>query len=343
MSIKQAILELATCQKKIKNADVLQVIKHRYSRQSVAKNLRILMEQGSLVKFGAGAGVFYTLPQNVVALDQELTRELKNENLQEDQVFTKFSHQLNWKQNLKPNVYSILSYAFSEMLNNAIEHSASKKIKLSYKANKQELQIIIRDLGVGVFAKVKKQRHLASELEAIQDIFKGKVTTDPIKHSGQGIFFTSKAVKIFSLESHWHRVRVDNTLPDIFVEKLSKNLRGTRVTLVIDKKSPDKLVDVFKAYQTDLDGYDFDKTKIWVKLFTQDTVYVSRSQARRILEGLDQYQHIILDFDQVRTVGQAFADEIFRVFAHQYPQVILEPVKMNDEVEFMVRRVTGSI
>ncbi len=37
-------------------------------------------------------------------------------------------------------------------------------------------------------------------------------------------------------------------------------------------------------------------------------------------------------------VGQAFADEIFRVFHHRYPRIKLETEHMNKSVQFMVER-----
>ena len=69
------------------------------------------------------------------------------------------------------------------------------------------------------------------------------------------------------------------------------------------------------------------------------TIYVSRSQARRVLTNLDKFKSIVLDFDQVPTIGQAFADEIFRVFATKHQEIQITPINMNEAVDFMVRRV----
>jgi len=69
------------------------------------------------------------------------------------------------------------------------------------------------------------------------------------------------------------------------------------------------------------------------------TVYISRSQARRILVGLEKFKKIILDFDRVPNAGQAFADEIFRVFQSRHPNISIEPINMSETVGFMVKRV----
>jgi hypothetical protein len=56
------------------------------------------------------------------------------------------------------------------------------------------------------------------------------------------------------------------------------------------------------------------------------------------VSGLSKFEMIILDFDKVPTVGQAFADEIFRVFRNKYPKIKVIPINMNESVEFMIKR-----
>jgi len=40
----------------------------------------------------------------------------------------------------------------------------------------------------------------------------------------------------------------------------------------------------------------------------------------------------------VPSVRQAFADEIFRVYANKNPDIVLLPVHMDEDVEMMVKR-----
>ena len=68
-------------------------------------------------------------------------------------------------------------------------------------------------------------------------------------------------------------------------------------------------------------------------------VFVSRSQARRVLSGLEKFRVVILDFDRVSMIGQAFADEIFRVFNIKYPNIDIRPENANSSVLFMIDRV----
>src|SRR5688572_19822491 len=70
----------------------------------------------------------------------------------------------------------------------------------------------------------------------------------------------------------------------------------------------------------------------------QETEYISRSQAKRILVGLEKFHLVVLDFRNVRTVGQAFVDEVFRVFGQDHPEVKFEHINANENVEFMILR-----
>jgi len=38
-------------------------------------------------------------------------------------------------------------------------------------------------------------------------------------------------------------------------------------------------------------------------------------------------------------VGQAFADEIFRVFQNRHPEIEIKPLNMVEPVEFMIKKV----
>ena len=66
-----------------------------------------------------------------------------------------------------------------------------------------------------------------------------------------------------------------------------------------------------------------------------DEQLISRSQAKRLIARFDRFKTVILDFSGVLEIGQAFADEIFRVYALAHPQVELSPVNMSEQVERM--------
>lgn len=97
-----------------------------------------------------------------------------------------------------------------------------------------------------------------------------------------------------------------------------------------------ELKDVFDAF-TDED-HSFSKSRILVKLFELGVDFVSRSEAKRLLRGLERFQEVEVDFEGVREVGQGFIDELLRVWPSQHPDTKIMPTNMNRAVEAMVRR-----
>jgi len=314
------------------------------SRQYLNRLINELIKEGRLVKVGETKGAYYVLSeyaeQHPEILPARYARTFGSTSLEEHVVLRRIEQEYPPLKKLPENIGSIFTYAFSEMLNNAIEHSQSKEISIEVTMQNKRLLFIVEDHGIGVFRNVMRQRNLASEFEAMQDLLKGKTTTMPRSHSGEGIFFTSKAGDKFALDSYGYQLTVDNRLPDVFMEKVKKIKRGTKVIFDLNISSPLHLNDIFKKYTDSGAGKDhgFDKTEIRIKLYTMAGIYISRSQARRVLEGLNKFKVIVFDFDKVSVVGQAFADEIFRVFHRKYPDIRLETENMNESVSFMVER-----
>lgn len=339
---KETILELA------KNKEPLfaqQVIKSFHvSRQYVNQLINSLIAENKLIKIGSTKKAFYVLPER--ARNYQETSPLhyrkvyKNSSLEEHKVLDEIQDKFPLLKKMPENIHNIFTYAFSEMLNNAIEHSHSTTIKIELTIINQILSFIINDSGIGVFRSVMHKKHLKSELDAIGELLKGKVTTMPKSHSGEGIFFTSRASDEFILNSYGHELIVNNQIPDTFIKSATKKKKGTQVIFKINLNSERHLSTVFREYANLIEenDYGFDKTEIQVKLYTMGGIHVSRSQARRILYGLEKFSIILFDYDKVPMIGQAFADEIYRVFHKQYPKIKIEESNMNDAVKFMVER-----
>lgn len=338
MDIKTKIKNFLKLRKRATSTEVAR--NFGFTRQYANQVLRAMIHAGEIVKFGSTRSAFYTLPEFLNEIGPfAVGRRLKNQSIKEHEVFDDLISAFPAFRATPENVQGIVHYAFSEMLNNAIEHSQSENIEVKFESKGGMIRFSVSDFGIGVFRNVMKKRHLKSELEAMQDLLKGKVTTDPKAHTGEGIFFTSKAADRFVLESFGYRMVVDNIIPDIFFSEEKDINRGTRVIFLIATTSMRHLNEIFKKYQSSPGNFAFDKTEIHVRLFTMGTVYVSRSQARRVVEGLEKFKKIILDFDRVPNVGQAFADEVFRVFKGRHPNISIVPINMNETVRFMVKRV----
>ncbi|HEX3731371.1 MAG TPA: DUF4325 domain-containing protein [Mycobacteriales bacterium] len=229
----------------------------------------------------------------------------------------------------------IMGYAFTEMLNNAIDHSGSQAVEITWWVSQDQWSFEIRDYGVGAYAKLRRGLHLASDFESIQELSKGKRTTDKQRHTGEGIFFTSKAVDLFRLTSSGVRWTVDNLRHDTALGLVPK-IEGTSVICQIDPQTDRSLVDVFQQFTHD---HAFVRTRPIVKLFEIGTTFVSRSEAKRLLDGLEaDFDTVEVDFAGVTDVGQGFVDELLRVWPRAHPTKTIVPSNMNEAVEFMVKR-----
>jgi len=342
MTNKEKIAELIGRQGKATSKEIIESI--GVSRQYVHLVISELVFEGKVFKIGSTRNAFYVskafLDEHPETAPVIFRKRYVNKSLEEHKIFLEIEDKLFPFKELPENVRSIFTFAFSEMVNNAIEHSNSKIISVEVVLRDNLLSFVVDDSGVGVFRNIMKKKNLKSEIEAIQDLLKGKTTTMPKSHSGEGIFFTSKAGDVFTLDSFGQVLAIDNLTNDIAVRHASLIKRGTRVIFKINTDSSRHLNDVFKKYTNLNDGsdYGFDKTEIRVKLFTSGGVHISRSQARRILVGLDKFKIIFLDYENVPLVGQAFVDEIYRVFQGRHPDIQLENENMSGGVKFMVER-----
>lgn len=314
------------------------------SRQYVSKLLSKLVDEKKLVKIGSTRSAFYTteeyIQQNPKIAPTSYSKIFINKNLEEHRIFNTLGQSFLPLSGLSENIKSIFEYAFSEMFNNAIEHSTSKKIRVFVTLNRDDLTFSIDDFGIGVFRNIMKKRGLKSEIEAIQDLLKGKTTTAPKLHSGEGIFFTSKVGDEFILDSYGYQFIANNLIKDIFIKKVKGQKQGTKVTFRINIHDAHHLNDIFKKYTNigEDSDYGFDKTEIRVHLYIIGGVHISRSQARRVLSGLEKFKIIVMDYDKVPTVGQAFTDEVYRVFKNKKPNIKIQDINMNESVRFMVER-----
>ena len=94
---------------------------------------------------------------------------------------------------------------------------------------------------------------------------------------------------------------------------------------------------MFREFSFDGKSTTLDTTVIPVELYQEGEVWISRSQAKKVLAGLDKFKKIVFDFKGIKMIGQGFADEIFRVFSIHHPEIELEAINMSESVKLMVR------
>lgn len=302
------------------------------TRTTIHRHLNHLLRQGLVLKSGTTRNVKYAEKNS---LNRHMTYKIK-QNMSEFHVLQHDFRDI-FRQ-FPENIDDVCVYGFTEILNNALEHSRGSEINVYTDYVDEKLLIRIQDNGVGVFKTIYDYFQLSDAREAIFQLTKGKTTTDPLNHTGEGIFFTSRAFDQFEIYANGLHYFRDNQENDWALETIETNKTGSTVCMSIKKESSVNLVELFKRYQ-DPDSLAFNRTEIIVALSRfGNEPFISRSQAKRVTIGLEKFQQITLDFSGVRLVGQGFVDELFRVFVASHPGIEIHYIHANSDVTFMIER-----
>lgn len=315
--------------------DVVRVAAKKFgvTRQAINKHIKVLVNQESISVWGTTKNRAYRLRADIY---KEFHFAI-DDRIQEDMV---------WREDILPlleglheNAITAWNYCFTEMFNNAIDHSNGSEITVILEKTAVATEIGILDDGEGIFKKIQREFGLLDERHAVLELSKGKVTTDPENHTGEGIFFSSRMMAWFAILSG-STFFSHNKEDDIdWILELQRR-QGTHVYMKMRNDAAITVQSVFDQYTNPAnEDYGFNKTHIQVGLVRYgDEMLVSRSQAKRLLARIDRFKVVILDFEGVPTIGQAFADEIFRVFAQKNSTLRVIPVNMTESVQKMVLR-----
>ena len=256
--------------------------------------------------------------------------------LEEDQVWATV---LPLLEGLPANNIDLWHYCVTEMVNNAIDHSESSWLMVVLRRRPSSTRVLVIDGGVGIFRKIKAAFNLEDETQAILELSKGKLTTDPDRHSGQGIFFTSRMLDEFSILSHGAYFSHQATRPADWIVHADDPASSTMVTMALDNNADRTLKEVFDQYSSG-DNYDFSKTVVPLRLarFGEEKL-ISRSQAKRALARVERFKAVVFDFAGIEMIGQAFADEIFRVWAKAHEDVECMVIDASPAVRKMIAAV----
>lgn len=311
------------------------------SRQAVNRHLKKLVDEHWLEASGTTRNKTYKLGQR---REHSFRFEITKDSSEHSIYLKEFAWVVD---GLKKNVDDIIFYGFTEMVNNAIDHSQGTECYISMKREPDFVFISIQDNGEGIFKRITRINGLVDERQALLELYKGKLTTDPTNHSGQGIFFTSRMFDSFLIVSgeitfsHHHEIEWD--FLDGYNSKAPKD--GTLIIMKISTNSERVDKEIFDQFTGDDDGnYAFNKTIIPVDMarFDKENL-VSRSQAKRLLVRIENFKYILFDFNNVESIGQAFADEIFRVYRLRHPDLIITYTNANELVTGMIKRAEADL
>lgn len=318
--------------------DLVKIVAQRaaVTRQTASSHIRKLEREGWIHSSGTTHKTYLPGEKRCRVISRPISTALDESQLWAEEFSA-------YTADFSANVRRILEHGFTEMVNNVRDHSGGTKLTCIYLASRQSVALTIIDNGEGIFRRIRRLCGLADERLALLELAKGKLTTDPKNHSGEGIFFTSRAFDHFviasgeltfshSPESDWLQEQ-----DDIVSEAAEKS--GTTVWMMLDKNTETELQHVFDRFAAP-EEYSFSKTIVPLRMARLGAEnLVSRSQAKRALSRVDRFKTVLFDFTAVDTVGQAFADEIFRVFANAHPEMQLIPIHFNAAVKRMLLHV----
>jgi anti-sigma regulatory factor (Ser/Thr protein kinase) len=302
------------------------------SRRSALARLRQLVAAQWLVREGQGRQTRWR-PGTL----RQVVHRYTLAGLQED---------LPWARDFAPyfelpgEVARMAQHAFTELLNNAIDHSGGTQVTVSMRQTALHLQLLVSDDGCGIFSRIESAFDIADPALAMLELSKGKLSSDPDRHSGRGLFFTSRLADMFDLHANATAFQCRGWDGSRWLPGHALPRQGSSVYLAIALDTPRTLDGVLRAHSLDGAGYGFERTVVPLQLLVgAGTGLASRAQARRVTARLQQFRRAELDFSGISDIGHGFADELFRVFRLQHPTLDVVPVGMAPRVAALVDSV----
>jgi anti-sigma regulatory factor (Ser/Thr protein kinase) len=249
---------------------------------------------------------------------------------------------LPWRRDFAPffelpaGVQRMAQHAFTELVNNAVDHSGGSRVTVSMRQTPLHLQLLVSDDGCGLFDRIAQSFAIDDPRLAMFELSKGKLTSQPERHSGHGLFFSSRLADVFDVHANraafqyrgwgapgWHATR-------------SAPHNGTSIYLAIALDTTRTLDAVLRASSNDGGGYGFERTRVPLRLIGEGRALASRADARHVVTRLAQFRHAEIDFSGIDDVGHGFADELFRVARGSLPGVVIEAVGTGPRVSAML-------
>lgn len=244
---------------------------------------------------------------------------------------------------LPPAVQRMAQHAFTELLNNAIDHSGGAQVTVSIRQTPLQVQLLVSDDGVGLFSRIAQRFAIDDPHLAMLELSKGKLTSAPDRHSGHGLFFSARLADVFDIHADAVAFQRREWEPRAWRAGRPATHQGTSIYLAISLDTARTLDAVLRSHSAESASYAFEHTAVPLHLLGGDSAALaSRADARRVAERLTQFRRAELDFAGVSDIGHGFADELFRVFGAAHPTLELVPVRMNPAVRAMLASVRAT-
>lgn len=291
--------------------------------------LRQLTELGWLVREGT--------PQRPVyrpGMLREVVQRYALDGLTEDRP---------WRLDFAPHfqlpapVAELVQHAFTELLNNAIDHSEGTQVTVSLRQTPTQVQLLVADNGRGLFDKIREGFSIDDPADAVLELSKGRLTSAPDRHTGRGLFYIARLADVLDLQANAVTFQHREWDARRWVRGRPARHPGSAIYLAILLDTTRTLDQVLRSASLDGQGYGLEQTSLPLRLITGPEVALeSRSQARRVAARLERFRRAELDFSGIDRIGHGFADELFRVYARSHAEVQLDVRNAAEPVRRMI-------
>ena len=242
---------------------------------------------------------------------------------------------------LPAGVARIAQHAFTELVNNAIDHSGGTCVTVSMRQTPSHLQLLVSDDGCGLFARIDTCFGIDDPALATLELSKGKLSSQPERHSGRGLFFTARLADVLDIHANRHAFQRRGWDGGRWHAMRAAAAHGTSVFVGISLDTPRRIDDVLRAHSLDGAGYAFERTHVPLALLGDDgrAGLESRAQAKHAVARLARFRRAEIDFAGIGSLGHGFADELFRVFARAHPDTELVPLNATPSMRALIDSV----
>ncbi len=239
---------------------------------------------------------------------------------------------------LPPHVARMIQHGFTELVNNAADHSGGSSVTVSLRQTPSHAQLLVSDDGCGVFDKICSAFDIANAQHAMLELSKGRLTSQPEMHTGRGLFFSSQLADVFDIHANGTAFQRRAWESGGWQPGRPMPRQGSSIYMSISLDTKRTLDQVLEAWSLDGSGIEFDHTTIALSLLAGPGQPLdSRAQARRVAARLPMFKRAEINFDGVVDVGHGFTDELFRVFAKAHQEVELLPTHMTPRIAALVK------
>lgn len=264
---------------------------------------------------------------------RQVARSYTLQGLQED---------LPWQRDFAPHfalpqhVARMIQHGFTELVNNAADHSGGSSVTVSLRQTPSHAQLLVSDDGCGVFDKICAAFRLPDARHAMLELSKGRLTSQPAAHTGRGLFFSAQLADVFDIHANGTAFQRRAWEAGWQAGKPMPR-QGSSIYMAIALDTTRTLDQVMESWSMAGDGIEFDRTTIHLRLLAGPGQPLdSRAQARRVAARLPSFRRVELDFEGIEDVGHGFVDELFRVFARAHPEVELVATHLTPRIAALI-------